>query len=89
MKKKSTLADALLQQSSPAKRQEKAASRLSTSQSYVAPVRRGKKAVTGWFEPDVVRQLKLLGIEQNTTIQDLMKESLNDLFVKYKKAQIA
>lgn len=89
MKKKSTLADALLHQSDHVGQQEKAASKQSASQSYVAPVRRGKKAVTGWFEPDVVRQLKLLGIEQNMTIQDMMKEALNDLFSKYNKAQIA
>lgn len=89
MKKKSTLADALLQHSDHVDQKEKAPSKQSTSHSYVAPVRRGKKAVTGWFEPDVVRQLKLLGIEQNMTIQDMMKEALNDLFSKYNKAQIA
>ena len=89
MKKKSTLADALLQHSDHADQKEKASSKQSTSHSYIAPVRIGKKAVTGWFEPDVVRQLKLLGIEQNMTIQDLMKEALNDLFSKYNKAQIA
>ena len=89
MKKKSTLADALLQNSGHAGQQEKTTSKLSTSHSYIAPVRRGKKAVTGWFEPDVVRQLKLLGIEQNMTIQNMMKEALNDLFSKYNKAQIA
>ena len=89
MKKKSTLADALLQHSDPVDQKEKEASKKSASHSYVAPVRRGKKAVTGWFEPDVVRQLKLLGIEQNMFIQDMMKEALNDLFSKYNKAQIA
>ena len=49
MKKKSTLADALLQQSDPVDQHEKAPSKQSTSHSYVAPVRRGKKAVTGWI----------------------------------------
>ena len=89
MKKKSTLADALLQHSDHVDQQEKAPTKQSTAHSYMAPIRRGKKAVTGWFEPDVVRQLKLLGIEQNMTIQDMMKEALNDLFSKYNKAQIA
>jgi hypothetical protein len=52
-------------------------------------VRIGKKAVTVWFEPDVVKQLKLIGIEKGMTIQDMMTESLNDFFAKHHKPQIA
>jgi len=85
MKKKS-LADALLRE---VKSTVVEAARPTTGSSYVAPVRIGKKAVTVWFEPDVVKQMKLIGIEQGMTIQDMMAESLNDFFAKHHKPQIA
>jgi hypothetical protein len=85
MKKKS-LADALLRAVKPMAVE---AVRPTMGSSYVAPVRIGKKAVTVWFEPDVVKQLKLIGIEQGMTIQDMMTESLNDFFAKHYKPQIA
>jgi hypothetical protein len=85
MKKKS-LAEALLREVKPMAVE---AVRSTTGSSYVAPVRIGKKAVTVWFEPDVVKQLKLIGIEKGMTIQDMMAESLNDFFAKHHKPQIA
>jgi len=33
--------------------------------------------------------LKILAIEQNKTLQDLIAESFNDLFAKYGKPEIA
>lgn len=52
-------------------------------------VRIGKKAVTGWFDSDVVKQLKMIGIERDMSIQDMIGEALNDFFTKHRKAQIA
>jgi nitrogenase subunit NifH len=49
----------------------------------------GKKAVVVCFEPDAVRQLKLIGIEKGVTMQEMMRESLNDFFTKNRKAEIA
>ena len=60
-----------------------------TSAPYVQPSRVGKKAVTGFFPPGVRKQLKLMTVEQETTIQDLMAEAFNDLFAKYGKPEIA
>lgn len=58
--------------------------------SYVPKCRRGKKAVMGFFSREVSSQLKILGIELNDkSIQDLLSEALNDLFLKYKKPPIA
>jgi predicted HicB family RNase H-like nuclease len=53
------------------------------------PSRQGKKALTGYFDPEVVKQLKVMAAAEDTTIQALMSEALNDLFKKYGKPHIA
>lgn len=55
----------------------------------VTPSRIGKKQISGHFGPDTVKQLHLLGIERDTTVQGLLEEALNDLFRKYGKSAIA
>lgn len=87
--KKNSLADALLRDAKNDTAGKVHVSKTSSNSSYIAPARVGKKAVTVWFEPDVVKQLKLIGIETGMTIQDMMRESLNDFFAKHRKAQIA
>ena len=57
--------------------------------SYLAPSRRGKKAVTGHFDPAVSRQLKQIALDRDTTVQALLAEALNDLFEKYNSNPIA
>lgn len=88
MKQKS-LADALLKGAKPDAADNGRASKPTLRSSSVAPSRIGKKAVTVWFEPDAVRQLKLIGLEKGTTMQEMMREALNDFFAKNRKAQIA
>lgn len=51
--------------------------------------RTGKKAITGFFEEEVSIQLKQLALEKRCTLQHLLKEAFNDLFLKYNKAPIA
>lgn len=53
------------------------------------PSRQGKKAIAGHFDPAVSKQLKQLALEQDTTVQALLGEALNDLFEKYGKKPIA
>src|SRR5690349_7328826 len=53
------------------------------------PSRRGKKAVTGHFDPAVPRQLKQLALDNDSSVQALLAEALNDLFVKYGRKPIA
>jgi hypothetical protein len=60
-----------------------------SNNSYVPHSRVGKKAITGFFEPEVNKELKMLGLEQDASNQDLVKEALNDLFIKYGKKPIA
>jgi hypothetical protein len=52
--------------------------------------REGKQAIAGYFDPAVSVQLKQLGLEHGQkSIQDLLAEAINLLFVKYKKSPIA
>jgi hypothetical protein len=57
--------------------------------SYVAPSRRGKKVVSGYFDAEVSKQLKLLCVENDTSLQALLTEAINDLFIKHGKSPIA
>jgi len=49
------------------------------------PARIGKKAVSGYFSPDLSRAIHLLAVEQNTSLQALLGEALDDLLRKYGK----
>jgi len=60
-----------------------------TQPSAVPPSRVGKKPVTAFFDPEVSRQIKKIGLDQDKTMQDLLQEALNDLFRKYDLPPIA
>jgi hypothetical protein len=51
--------------------------------------REGKAAVPFWVPTTARTQLRILAAEQDQTMQDLLTEALNDLFVKYQKPAIA
>lgn len=94
MKKRATLSSALLAASgrtvAEAERvpgSERVAER-STSSSTVSG-RTGKKAIAGFFDPAVSRQLKQIGLERDMAVQELMREAFNDLFEKYGRSRIA
>ena len=44
--------------------------------------REGKKMIAGHFAPEVTWQLRKLALDQQTTVQSLLEEALNDLFEK-------
>ena len=44
------------------------------------PSRIGKKGVTFYLEPDAIRQLRMISIDEDTTLQALMVEAANLLF---------
>lgn len=48
----------------------------------------GKKLVAGHFEPQIARQLRILAAQEDTTVQSLLEEALNLLFVKKGKSHI-
>lgn len=60
-----------------------------TSPKYTPPSRKGTKAITGHFDPAVSKQLKQISLDQDTSIQSLLSEAINDLFRKYNKPPIA
>lgn len=49
------------------------------------PARIGKKAVSGYFSPELSQSVHLLAVEQNTSLQALLGEALDDLLRKYGK----
>ena len=52
--------------------------------------RTGKRQIAGWFTSDVAVQLKQIGLKNDeASVQDLLREALNDLFVKHGKKPIA
>jgi hypothetical protein len=55
----------------------------------VSPGRRGKKLIAGHFDPAVSRQLRELAIAEESSIQELLREAINDLFGKKGKRRIA
>ena len=54
------------------------------------PSRAGKKALIGYFNPEVSKQLKQITLDHDrNSVQELLREALNDLFQKYMKPPIA
>lgn len=49
---------------------------------FQRPSREGKRLVAAHVDPKVARQLKLLAAEDDTTVQALLEEALDLLFVK-------
>lgn len=92
MPKRTKLASALHEvsgKSSARGRKQEEAQQLQVSKPELPPSRQGKKAIAGHFDPAVSKQLKQLALEEDTTVQALLAEALNDLFEKYDKKAIA
>ena len=60
-----------------------------TSSDNVPPSRRGKRHISGYFEPEVLRQVKVIAAEEDKNIQDVLGDALNALFVNKGKPPIA
>jgi hypothetical protein len=88
MKKKASLTQALMEVSgrstAPIAKPE-----ANVRQEGNVPSRAGKKAIAGFFDPAVSRQLKEIGLEKDASVQALLTEALNDLFEKYGRSRIA
>ena len=50
--------------------------------------RQGTKLIGGHFAPEVSTQLRILAAEERTTVQSLLAEALDDLFVKKGRARV-
>lgn len=62
---------------------------LDPANTHFRPGRAEKTNVTGYFPPEVKKQLKLIAAEEDKTVQQLLGEALNLMFVKYHRAEIA
>jgi hypothetical protein len=63
--------------------------RQGTAAAVRRPGRAATRLIAGHFDAAVARQLRLLAAEEDTTIQSLLSEALDLLFVKKGKARIA
>jgi hypothetical protein len=52
------------------------------------PGRASTKLIGGHFAPEVSTQLRIIAAEEGTTIQNLLAQALDDLFVKKGKSRI-
>lgn len=52
------------------------------------PSREGTRLIAGHFPPSVAKQLKILAAEEETSVQDLLHEALDLLFIKKGKNTI-
>ncbi len=69
--------------STPRRSKKQAAAREEAQPSkFYRPSRDGRKLVAGHFDPKVAKQLKLLAVEGDTTVQALLEEALDLLFAK-------
>ncbi len=50
--------------------------------------REGTKLIGGHFAPGVSTQLRIIAAEEGTTVQALLAEALDDLFIKKGKVRI-
>lgn len=55
----------------------------------VPPSRHGKRHISGYFEPEVLRQVKIICAEQDKTINQVLADALNAHFVNLGKPPIA
>jgi antitoxin-like ribbon-helix-helix protein len=55
---------------------------------FYRPSRDGRRLVAGHFEPKVAKQLKLLAAEEETTVQALLEEAIDLLFMKKGQGKI-
>jgi Antitoxin-like ribbon-helix-helix len=59
------------------------------SRKFTRPSRDGTRLIAGHFTPAVAKQIKLLAVEEDTTVQALLEQALDLLFVNKGKGKIA
>ena len=55
---------------------------------FYRPSREGRRLIAGHFDPKVAKELKMLAVEEETTVQALLEEALQLLFLKKGKETI-
>ena len=88
-KSRSSLSEALRQASGRAEPPKPQAVAAPKAQAHRVPSRRGKKTIAGFFDPAASRQLRQIALDEDSDIQELLREAINDLFEKRGKPRIA
>ena len=60
-----------------------------TAKKKVAPSRKKKKHIGGYFDEAVYRQMKHIGIEKGMNTQEILADALNGFFQRNNKPPIA
>jgi hypothetical protein len=89
MPKRSSLSQALRQASGMREEPKPEAAPAQIAKTSRIPSRIGKKSIAGFFDPAVSRQLKQIALEEDSSVQELLREALNDLFERRGKSRIA
>lgn len=55
----------------------------------VAKTRQGKRNATAYLEPEALQQLKMIAVREDTTVQALLIEGINEVFAKRGVSRIA
>jgi hypothetical protein len=56
---------------------------------YVPPSREGKKALTAWVPAAAAKQFNMMALEQDTTVQALLAELVDEFFARHGKPRLA
>jgi hypothetical protein len=89
MADKQSLAVALQKQAGRAAADSAIAEQENLAKQSLPPSRQGKKTIAGHFDPAVSRQLREIALAEDSSVQDLLREALNDLFAKRGRPPIA
>jgi hypothetical protein len=57
--------------------------------SATTPSRQGQKQLAGYFPPEVIRTMKRIALDHETTIESLLARAINDLFEKHGHSRLA
>jgi len=89
MADKQSLAVALSKQAGRAAVNRPIAEQENPTRPSVPPSRQGKKTIAGHFDPAVSRQIREIALAEDSSVQELLREALNDFFIKRSRPPIA
>lgn len=90
-KTRKTIAESLQEQKEVVRPQELAEtpSAPEKPKSPKPPFQQGKKGITLYYDPQVSKQLKQIALDEDRSLHDVMREAINDFFIKKRKPPIA